>query len=128
LNLRERAFLAPTNQGFKPGTADIRLNLGHLGRADLQQPRRLAHSTPLVEGSTDAADRVGVVRGRLRRLPDALALFDRGIIARSNSLNAPNMPNSVRPVGVDVSSACWYTKSGLIDHIISGRWSRRRCA
>jgi hypothetical protein len=53
-----------------------------------------------------------VVLGLPRRLPDDLArsrptITRSRIIDLSNSLNTPNMPNSARPDGVEVSSACW---------------------
>jgi hypothetical protein len=54
----------------------------------------------------------GVVLGQPRRLPDdrarskpAITRFQ--IIARSNSLNTPCIPNRARPGGVLVSRACW---------------------
>ena len=54
----------------------------------------------------------GVVLGLPRRLPDdrarsSPAITRSRIIARSNSLNTPSIPNSIRPDGVEVSSACW---------------------
>jgi hypothetical protein len=56
-----------------------------------------------------AADRSSVAaqalaRGSARSSP---ANTRSRIIARSNSLNTPSMPNSILPDCVEVSSACW---------------------
>ena len=92
---------------------DIRRTSAHLGGDYLQQPRRLSHTTAFIQ----CAARMrctwnGVVLGLPKRLPDDLArsspaITRSRIIARSNSLNTPNIPNSILPDGVEVSRACW---------------------
>ena len=54
----------------------------------------------------------GVVLGLPRRLPDDRARSSPAstrsrIIARSNSLNTPSIPNNILPDGVEVSRPCW---------------------
>jgi hypothetical protein len=54
----------------------------------------------------------GVVLGRPRRLPEDRARSSPAstrslIIARSNPLDTPSIPNKARPAGVLVSRACW---------------------
>jgi hypothetical protein len=86
----------------KSGT-DIRL-ISEIGCRHLQQPRRLPHTTPLVEAARIHCTVNSVVLGRPRRLPDDRARSSPAstrslIIARSNSLTTPSTPNSARPDG-----------------------------
>ena len=87
-------------------------DLAHLGSGYLQQPRRLRTPRPSSNARRMRCTLNGVVLGLPRRLPDdrarsSPAITRSRIIARSNSLNTPSIPNSILPDGVLVSRACW---------------------